>query len=148
MCSRRSFFRPTLSKRQSMLNPKGFTLIEVLIAAVIISVLMISLSLALQAGLAGHARNERFLIDERARDIFVAELTGELPNAIPLSLRPFEGDSAEVRFPARLRHYTGKGPREGVYEVEYKCFRGSLVRTERPLKHESLRQSDREEKEI
>ncbi|HTL48649.1 MAG TPA: prepilin-type N-terminal cleavage/methylation domain-containing protein [Verrucomicrobiae bacterium] len=125
-----------------MKNQKGFTLIEVLIAMVIVAVILAGLVASFQTGLAAFKRSEDYLAAGREREVFYLQLEQELRNAVPVSLYPFLGRPDRISFPARLRRYTPKGPEEGLYLIEYQFRNGQLMRRETPLKKEGLRETE------
>lgn len=125
-----------------MRSQRGFTLIEVLIASVILSVIMAGLYTSFQTGLAAFRRSEDYLSLGRDRDVFYLQLDEELRNAVPVSLYPFRGASDRLSFPARLSRLTPKGREDGLYLIEYRFRDGQLTRTEKKLKKEGLRDSD------
>lgn len=127
---------------------KGFSLIEVLIASVIVSIIMASLTLSLQVGLKAHSRNESYLMETRDQEILMMQLTSELRNSVPYSPVPFKGSENKLSFPTRLRAYTKAGFADGLYEVEYRFASGRLIRSEIALKRESIKQSSLPSEEV
>jgi len=118
----------------------GFTLIEVLVATVIVSIMMGSLYLSFQTGLIAFKRTEDHLMDQREVDIFVMQLSEELRNSMPYQPEPLIGTPLELSFPTRLRRYTSKGFEEEVSLIQYEWKSGQLIRTEQKLVKKSLKE--------
>ena len=116
----------------------AFTLVEVLIATVILSISLVVLYSSFQVGLAGFRRTESNLTEEWEGRVFVKTLARELRNSLPYSKYPFHGETSFISFPAAFSRYTPKGIVNGFYLVEYKVKEGSLLRIEKRLKRESL----------
>lgn len=112
---------------------KGFTLVEILIASVILGVILVSLFTAFQAGLTAYRRTEEGLLENRGASIFFFQLDQELRNAVPYSKHPFEGTSEKISFPAWLKSYTPEGTEKGIYLIEYRWKHGQVIRTQRKL---------------
>lgn len=118
---------------------KGFTLIEVLVVLALLGVLASGLYLSFQTGIMAFSRTEEQLLERNEGDIFLKQFEDELKQALAFAPEPFIGNSDSIRFPARLVRYTTKGIEEGLFVVEYKIERDSLVRSERKLRTKRLR---------
>ena len=112
----------------------GFTLIEVLVAMVIISVTLTVLYTSFQSGLAAFRRTEETLSDRREGDVFRFQLERELKNMIPYLNEPFVGGGNSIVFPARLTRYSPNGIEEEMVVIEYEYVGRSLIRKERKMK--------------
>jgi prepilin-type N-terminal cleavage/methylation domain-containing protein len=129
-------------------NKKGFTLIEILIAISMVSVILTSLYVSVQSGLAAYIKNESHLNYNWEKDVTLHQLTADLLGTIPYSKQAFTGTSNAIEFPARLRQYTPKGVTEGLYVVKYQVRNNTLVRSERPLSESSLKKTHTTEESL
>lgn len=120
--------------RARPLPQKGFTLVELLAATSLLAIVLGSLYMSFQTGLAAYARSEKNLVEGREGDIFLIQLEEELKNVFPYFLVPFVGNQSSVAFPLRHTHYTSEGIEESVCRIEYRFEKGDLVRTEEVLK--------------
>ena len=118
----------------------GFTLIEVLTATVVLTIALTVLYSSFQIGLTAYRRTEVNLTDEREGEVFLFQLTRELRASVPYLKSPFQGGKNFLSFPTSLEHYTPKGITKELWLVEYQLKDGRLIRTERKLKKEKLRQ--------
>ena len=124
----------------SRIKANGYTLIEVLIATAILSIVLVILYSSFQVGLAGYRRAEANLTEERDLDVFFYQLTRELKAAFPYSKDPFQGTREMIAFPTASVRYTPKGAIEELTHVEYRVKGRSLIRTERKLRKGKLRE--------
>lgn len=105
---------------------KGFTLVEMLVAAAVFSVLAVSLAASLRQGLETWRRLEQEGRARRlARGLF-SDLSRELRHAVP-----FPGKATVVE-EKRLLFYTVMAPhpeaKEGLFQVEYKLSHEAALR--------------------
>ena len=119
-------------------SEKGFALIELLVATSILTILLSSLYMAFQTGLAAYGRTEENLALRNEGEVFLLQLERELRNALPY-FRPglqnhFVGKKDFLSFSTQLRRYTAKGIKEELYLVRYEVKEGSLIRTQRRLR--------------
>ena len=127
---------------------KGFTLVELLVVTVILSIALVVLYSGFRSGLAAYTRTEENLADRRDGEIFLLQFEQELKSAVPYAQakeqgnNEFVGKKDSILFPARLRHYTAKGVEENIYVVRYDFKSDSLIRTERKLKSKSLKEKE------
>ena len=122
------------------LRRRGFTLIEVLVVTAILSVTLVVLYSSFQIGMAAYKQTERNLNENREGEIFLFQFSQELAGAFPYLKSAFLGKDASVSFPTELMHYTAQGTERGLYVVTYQVDEGSLVRIEKKLRREKLRE--------
>ncbi|OGX06772.1 MAG: hypothetical protein A3G87_04305 [Omnitrophica bacterium RIFCSPLOWO2_12_FULL_50_11] len=117
---------------------RGFTFVELLVAASILSVISVVVVTSFRTGLAAYARSEENLTEKREGDVFLTQLAQELRNAIPFSLHPFVGEGDTITFPTRLVQYTPEGMKEELVLIQYRIHDGALIRTELKLRKSLL----------
>ena len=117
----------------------GFTLIEVLIATVILSVTLVVLYSGFQIGMLAYKQTEENLSGSREGEIFLFQFSQELTQSFPYFKSSFQGKKDSVSFPTELKHYNPKGVLEELYVVEYHLEGKTLVRSEKKLRNDKLR---------
>ncbi len=121
-------------------HQKGFTLVEVLVVTAILSVTLVVLYSGFQIGMAAYKRTEENLNKNREGEIFVFQLSQELTQSFPYLKSSFHGREDSIVFPTELKRASDKGFLTGLYAVEYRVEGGTLVRSERKLRKDKLRE--------
>ena len=124
------------------MNRRAFTLVELLIVMVILSVTLTVLYSCFQTGLSAYRRTESVLAEGREGDLFIKGLDLELKNALPYLKRPFVGKPNAVSFPAQVARYTPKGVERELCLVEYRFEGHVLTRTEQKLRKDKLQEEE------
>lgn len=119
---------------------RGFTLVEVLVVTSILSVTLVVLYSGFQIGMAAYKQTEENLNKSREGDIFVFQLSQELAQSFPYLKSSFRGKEDSIAFPTELRRASEKDFLPALYAVEYRAERGTLVRSERKLRKDKLRE--------
>jgi len=117
-------------RRKQRARSVGFSLIELLLAFVLITVVSTSLYLSLRSGLVLYKRSEEGLKTTNEVILFLDTLSYELRNAFYYSALPFEGTEESIYFPTVITAYQDGTPQTGIYTIRYMFKSKKLVREE------------------
>ncbi len=111
---------------------RAFTLIELLIVSVLMSVVSLALYATFNSGIKIWQRISQTVIDEDA-SIFLSKFRRDLSNGVRFAGIDFSGDSQQIRLPALI--YSPQLALRTVGEVIYAYKDGEISRKERDFSH-------------
>lgn len=122
------------TKPKHLARSIGFTMIEMVIALSLFTVVVISAYGAFRGGFVAYQRVESQLGSRYELDMLISQLSKELRAALFYAPVPFEGKSDKLEFPARLWRYENDQLKEDLYQVTYQFRDGQLMRSELKIK--------------
>ncbi|GEM_PF-3448330 len=118
-------------------SARGLTLIEMLIAMTILVLAISGLYTSFSQGLQIYRRSEEGLDRSQEIRMFLAFLRKDLRNMTSYESVPFEGKGSEIEFPTRVRKYTSRGYKDGIYKVTYKINSDRIERQEESIQEKA-----------
>ncbi len=113
------------------------TLIEVLIAMTILVLAISGLYMSFSQGLQIYRRSEEGLDRGQEIRMFLTFFRKDLRNMISYGPVPFKGKTGEIEFPTRVRKYTNRGYKDGLYKVKYKITSDRIEREEESIQEKA-----------
>jgi type II secretory pathway pseudopilin PulG len=108
-------------------SKRGFTFVEVLLAASITALVGLTLYQALTNGIKLWQRSQRLMVEQEIA-LFFDKLAVDLRNTYPFSQMPFHGYNEKLSFPTLVVHAGQNVPSLGRVEYGYDLNKRSLVR--------------------
>jgi prepilin-type N-terminal cleavage/methylation domain-containing protein len=112
----------------------GFTLIEVLVAVLIASFLLVGFLSVLRAGLNVYRKTDEKSAEIHGARLFLSLLESELRNAVVYSDAPFTGKARTFSFPTLVDQFEEDTVRKTPVLVTYEYREKTLYRKETPLR--------------
>ncbi|MBI4550317.1 MAG: prepilin-type N-terminal cleavage/methylation domain-containing protein [Candidatus Omnitrophica bacterium] len=112
----------------------GFTLVEMLVALVIASFLLLGFLSVLRAGLNVYRKTDENSAETHDARLFLSLLEAELRNAVVYSGAPFEGKERSFSFPALIDQFDEEEIHKIPVLVSYEYREKSLYRKQTPLR--------------